>query len=236
MFEIRRSQQRGQGQHGWLNSRHSFSFANYMDPERMGFSVLRVINDDEVAPGTGFATHAHRDMEIISVIRQGTIEHKDSMGHVLQLQTGDVQRMSAGTGITHSEYNASQDDALRFLQIWIEPNQLGITPGYEQLELMSSDENDQSDKKLRVLASPDRRDGSMFLHQDAVLSVGHLVNDEALPLSLNTTRKYYLHMMAGEITAADQTLAEGDALTIENEDVLQIVAKGGAEFLLFDLP
>ncbi len=236
MFEIRRSQQRGQGQHGWLNSRHSFSFAGYMDPERMGFSVLRVINDDEVAPGTGFATHAHRDMEIISVILQGTIEHKDSMGHVLQLQAGDVQRMSAGTGITHSEYNASQDEVLHFLQIWIEPNQQGVTPCYEQLELAGNDESDQGDKKLKVLASPDRRDGSMFLHQDAVLSVAHLANDETLPLSLNTARKYYLHMMSGEITAADQTLTEGDALTIENEGSLQIQAKSDARFLLFDLP
>jgi len=234
MLEIRRSQQRGQGHHGWLNSRYSFSFAGYMDPERMGFSVLRVINDDEIAPGTGFATHAHRDMEIISVILQGTIEHKDSMGHVLQLQAGDVQRMSAGTGITHSEYNASQDEILHLLQIWIEPNQMGVTPGYEQLELAGNGE--PGDKKLKVLASPDRRDGSMFLHQDAVLSVAHLTNDETLPLSLNKARKYYLHMISGEITTTDQTLTEGDALTIENENSLQLQAKGDAKFLLFDLP
>ncbi|MCF6257998.1 MAG: pirin family protein [Gammaproteobacteria bacterium] len=234
MLEIRRSQQRGQGHHGWLNSRYSFSFAGYMDPKRMGFSVLRVINDDEIAPGTGFATHAHRDMEIISVILQGTIEHKDSMGHVLQLQAGDVQRMSAGTGVTHSEYNASQDEILHLLQIWIEPNQMGVTPGYEQLEL--ADNGELGDKKLKVLASPDRRDGSMFLHQDAVLSVAHLTNNETLPLSLNTARKYYLHMIAGEITTTDQTLTEGDALTIENENSLQLQAKGDAKFLLFDLP
>ncbi|MCF6337198.1 MAG: pirin family protein [Gammaproteobacteria bacterium] len=236
MFEIRRSQQRGQGRHGWLNSQHSFSFAGYMDPERMGFSVLRVINDDEVAPGTGFATHTHRDMEIISIILQGTIEHKDSMGHVLQLQAGDVQRMSAGTGITHSEYNVSSDEILRLLQIWIEPNQLGVTPGYEQLAWIDRKEGKEGDKKLSVLVSADRRDGSMFLHQDAVLSVGCLVNDELLALSLNMARRYYLHMMTGEITAADQTLTEGDALTIENENSLQLQAKGGARFLLFDLP
>lgn len=234
MLEIRRSQQRGQGHHGWLNSRYSFSFAGYMDSERMGFSVLRVINDDEIAPGTGFATHAHCDMEIISVILQGTIEHKDSMGHVLQLQAGDVQRMSAGTGVTHSEYNASQDEILHLLQIWIEPNQMGVTPGYEQLELAGNGE--PGDKKLKVLASSDRRDGSMFLHQDAVLSVAHLANDETLPLSLNTARKYYLHMIAGEITTTDQTLTEGDALTIENENSLQLQAKSDAKFLLFDLP
>ncbi len=236
MFEIRRSQQRGQGQHSWLNSRYSFSFADYIDPKRMGFSVLRVINDDEVAPGTGFATHAHRDMEIISVILQGTIEHKDNMGHVLQLQAGDVQRMSAGTGITHSEYNASQNEVLHILQIWIEPNQIGVTPGYEQLVLVDSKKGESSDKKLKVLASPDRRDSSMFLHQDAVLSMGHLVNDEVLPLSLNIARKYYLHMMSGEITTGDQMLAEGDALTIENENSLQLQVKGDARFLLFDLP
>ncbi len=230
MFGVRRAQDRGRGQHGWLDSRHSFSFANYMNPERMGFSVLRVINDDEVAPGTGFATHAHRDMEIISVILQGTIEHKDSMGHVLQLQAGDVQRMSAGTGITHSEYNASQDEILRFLQIWIIPDQQGIEPGYEQLKL------GDNDAKLQVLVSPDQRDGSMLLHQDAVLSMASLLNDDELPLSLNTGRKYYLHMMAGEASAAEFTLKKGDALTIENESTLHVQAKGDAEFLLFDLP
>lgn len=230
MFEIRRAQDRGQGSHGWLNSRHSFSFANYMNPERMGFSVLRVINDDEVAPGAGFATHAHRDMEIISVILQGTIEHKDSMGHVLQIKAGDMQRMSAGTGITHSEYNASQDEMLKFLQIWIEPNQLGIEPSYEELTLSDSD------TKLQVLASPDQRDGSMLLHQDAVVFGGDVPAGETLELPLSSQRKYYLHMMGGEIIAADQTLVDGDALTIENETALHIVANSDAEFLLFDLP
>jgi len=230
MFEIRPSQERGQGAYGWLNSRHSFSFADYLDPERMGFSVLRVINDDEVAPGAGFSTHAHRDMEIISVILQGTIEHKDSMGHVLQIQAGDVQRMSAGSGITHSEYNASQDDVLRFLQIWIEPNQLGIEPGYEELRLSDSD------TKLQVLASPDQRDGSMLLHQDAVLFGGNLAAGEALSLPLSALRKYYLHMMSGDIIAAEQTLEAGDALTIEDESAVHIVANDNAEFLLFDLP
>jgi quercetin 2,3-dioxygenase len=230
MFEIRRAQDRGQGSHGWLNSWHSFSFANYMNPQRMGFSVLRVINDDEVAPGAGFATHAHRDMEIISVILQGTIEHKDSRGHVLQIQAGDMQRMSAGTGITHSEYNASQDEVLKFLQIWIEPNQLGVEPSYEELTLSDND------AKLQVLASPDQRDGSMLLHQDAVLFGGSLLTDEELSLPLGALRKYYLHMMSGEITAADQTLVEGDALTIENESAVHIVANSDAEFLLFDLP
>jgi quercetin 2,3-dioxygenase len=230
MFELRRAQDRGRGQHGWLNSRHSFSFANYMDPERMGFSVLRVINDDEVAPGAGFATHAHRDMEIISVILQGTIEHKDSMGHVLQIKAGDMQRMSAGTGITHSEYNASQDEVLRFLQIWIEPNQLGIEPSYEELTLSDSD------TKLQVLASPDQRDGSMLLHQDAVLFGGSLRTGEELSLPLGALRKYYLHMMSGEVIAADQVLTDGDALTIVDENALHIMANSDAEFLLFDLP
>ncbi|HHI94897.1 MAG TPA: pirin family protein [Gammaproteobacteria bacterium] len=230
MFEIRRAQDRGRGQHGWLDSRHSFSFADYMNPERMGFSVLRVINDDEVAPGAGFATHAHHDMEIISVILQGTIEHKDSMGHVLQLQAGDVQRMSAGTGITHSEYNASQDEKLRFLQIWILPDQQGIEPGYEQLKLGASDAT------LQVLASPDRRNGSMLLHQDAVLSVAHLMNDDELSQPLNAKRKYYLHMMAGDASVAGFTLTDGDALAIENESALHVLAKGDARFLLFDLP
>jgi redox-sensitive bicupin YhaK (pirin superfamily) len=230
MFDIRRSAERGRGSHGWLQSRHSFSFADYFDPERMGFSVLRVINDDEVAPGAGFPPHAHRDMEIISVILQGTIEHKDSMGHVQQLHAGDVQRMSAGTGVRHSEYNASQEESLKFLQIWIEPNQLGIEPGYEDLRLSDSD------TKLQVLASPDQRDGSLLLHQDAVLFGGNVPEGEALSLPLSALRKYYLHMMSGEITAADRTLEEGDALTIENETAVHIVASRDAEFLLFDLP
>ncbi len=229
VFEIRRSHQRGQGQHGWLNSWHSFSFAGYMDPERMGFSVLRVINDDEVAPGAGFAAHAHRDMEIISVILQGTIEHKDSMGHVVQLQAGDVQRMSAGTGIRHSEYNASHDEVLRLLQIWVVPDQLSIEPSYEQLTL------GENDAKLRVLVSPDRRDGSLQLHQDAVLSVVRLMGDE-LSQPLHTDRKYYLHMITGEAGVAGHILMEGDALAIENENVLLASAKNAAEFLLFDMP
>jgi hypothetical protein len=230
MFDVRRSEDRGQGSHGWLQSRHSFSFADYYDPARMGFSVLRVINDDEVAPGAGFPPHAHRDMEIISVILQGTIEHKDSMGHVLQIRAGDVQRMSAGTGVRHSEYNASQEEPLKFLQIWIEPNRLGIEPSYEDLSLSDSD------TKLQVLASPDQRDGSLLLHQDAVLFGGNVPKGEELSLPLGALRKYYLHMMHGEITAADQTLEEGDALTIESETAVHIVANSDAEFLLFDLP
>lgn len=230
MFDIRRSEDRGQGSHGWLHSRHSFSFADYYDPARMGFSVLRVINEDEVAPGAGFPPHAHRDMEIISVILQGTIEHKDSMGHVQQVHAGEVQRMSAGTGVRHSEYNASQEEPLKFLQIWIEPNRLGIEPSYEDLRLSDSD------TKLQVLASPDQRDGSLRLQQDAVLFGGNMQKDEALSLPLSALRKYYLHMMRGEITAADQTLKEGDALTIEDETAIHIAANSDAEFLLFDLP
>ncbi|HEC18999.1 MAG TPA: pirin family protein [Gammaproteobacteria bacterium] len=230
MFEHRPAQDRGHSQHHWLDSWHSFSFAEYVDPERMGFSVLRVINDDRVAPGTGFATHAHRDMEIISVILQGTIEHKDSMGNVLQLHAGDVQRMSAGTGITHSEFNASADEELRFLQIWIQPNRQGIEPSYEDLQLSDND------AKLQVLASPDRRDGSLLLHQDAVMFGGSLKAGEELSLPLGGVRRYYLHVMSGDISVADHTLSEGDALSMENEHALHIVANNEAEFLLFDLP
>lgn len=248
MLQLRRSQDRGIGKHGgWLNSRHSFSFADYVDPQRMGFSALRVINDDEVAPGAGFPQHAHRDMEIISMVLQGSIEHKDSMGHVTQLHAGEVQRMSAGSGITHSEYNPSADEILRFLQIWIEPNRMGISPSYDQRDVSQLQSG-----RLNLLASPDGREGSMQLQQDAFIYLGRLsmdgstdsstdsslVNEESPSSthSLDPARKYYFHLVSGELQVNQQMLFAGDALTIENEDELHVLSETESEFLFFDLP
>lgn len=231
-MQLRRSQDRGQSRYAWLDSRHSFSFADYYDPEHMGFSVLRVINDDEVAPGTGFPTHGHRDMEIISYILQGSIEHKDSMGHVSRLKAGEAQRMSAGTGVRHSEYNPSSEEPLRFLQIWIQPDQLGIEPGYEQLRIRSKD----APQQLQLLVSPDGRDDSMRIHQNALLYSGRLTVGESLDYAPGETRKTYLHMLTGELSVNEHQLTAGDAIRIEDESRFAIVAKINSEFLLFDLP
>lgn len=231
-MQVRRSQDRGHSRYSWLDSRHSFSFADYYDPEHMGFSVLRVINDDEVAPGAGFPTHGHRDMEIISYILQGSIEHKDSMGHVSQLKAGEAQRMSAGTGVRHSEYNPSSDEPLHFLQIWIQPDQLGIEPGYEQLRITSKD----APQQLQLLVSPDGRGDSMHIHQDVLLYSSHLAARESLDYVVNKTRKTYLHVVAGKLVINEFQLNAGDATSIENETQFTVAAEMDSEFLLFDLP
>ena len=237
MLQLRRSEDRGVGEHGgWLTSRHSFSFANYYDPRFMGFSVLRVINDDVVAPGAGFPKHGHRDMEIISVVLQGCIEHKDSMGHVSRLcadeMNNGVQRMSAGTGVTHSEYNPSQDESLRFLQIWIEPDRTGIDPSYEQRAIAK-----QTSEKLTLLASPaGDAEGAMRLHQDARLYFGHLQASESLSQLLDSKRQYYLHVIKGELNVHQQAVSAGDALAIAEESELKLDSMTDSEFLLFDLP
>lgn len=237
MLQLRRSEDRGVGEHGgWLTSRHSFSFANYYDPRFMGFSVLRVINDDVVAPGAGFPKHGHRDMEIISVVLQGSIEHKDSMGHVSRLRAGEVQRMSAGTGVTHSEYNPSADEPLRFLQIWIEPERQGLIPSYEQRAIA-----EQAQKKLSLLASPAGEDtgeatDAMQLHQDARLYFGRLQSDESLTQLLDSKRKYYLHIITGDLNVNQQAISAGDALAITDESKLKMDSVANSEFLLFDLP
>ena len=232
MFDIRRSQDRGVGEHGgWLQSRHSFSFADYMDPDRMGFSVLRVINEDKVAPGKGFATHGHRDMEIISIVLQGCIAHKDSMGNVTELPAGEVQRMSAGTGITHSEYNPLQDEPLHFLQIWIEPDQLGIEPGYEQRAIAGAEAG-----SLSLLVSPDGQRGSVSINQDANLYLGRLSAGESLDHVLDSKRAYYLQMVRGDLQWQNDIISTGDALAIDAETLLALKATTESEFLLFDLP
>ncbi|NOX76661.1 MAG: pirin family protein [Gammaproteobacteria bacterium] len=232
MFELRRAQDRGHSRHDGLDSHHSFSFADYYHPERMGFSVLRVINDDEVAPGAGFPTHGHRDMEIISYVLQGSIEHRDSMNHVSRLEAGEAQRMSAGTGVRHSEYNASQNEPLRFLQIWIEPDQRGISPGYEQRSVA----RDASGPNLELLASGDARNGSMRIQQNVDLYVGRLGIGESLEYAVAEGRRVYVHVVSGTVNIGDFSLEGGDALTVEQEPQFVVQSTEGGEFLLFDLP
>lgn len=229
MIEIRRSEERGPANHGWLQSRHTFSFAGYYDPAHMGVSALRVINDDKVAPGRGFATHSHQDMEIISYVKKGTIEHKDSMGNKEKLPPGEFQLMSAGTGVTHSEYNPSLSDGLEFLQIWIEPNVLGIEPGYQQKRFDDVD-------GLQLIASPDARDGSLHVHQDASLYQLRLGDGDSATHTLELGRTAYVHVVDGDITIDGQVLHEGDGATVREVSSIDFSASSNSEALMFDLP
>ena len=231
MTEIRRSGDRGHAQHGWLDSRHSFSFADYYDPEHMGFGALRVINEDRVQPGRGFGTHSHRDMEIISYVLEGGLAHKDSMGNGSTIRPGDVQRMSAGTGVAHSEFNASDRDPVHFLQIWIEPNVRGVRPSYEEKRF------DEASKrgKLRLIASPDGREGSVTIHQDASLYAALVDGDEEVAFSQKPGRRTYVHVVRGEAVVNGQPLAHGDALKVAGAADIRIERGPKAEVLLFDL-
>jgi redox-sensitive bicupin YhaK (pirin superfamily) len=229
--EIRRSQERGHADHGWLNSFHSFSFADYHDPAHMGFGSLRVINEDRVKPGQGFGTHGHRDMEIISYVLEGGLAHKDSMGNGSVIRPGDVQRMSAGTGVTHSEFNASASDGVHFLQIWIEPAVRGVKPSYEEKRF-----DDASKRgRLRLIASPDGAEGSVTLHQDALLYAALVDGAEAIEFDPKPGRKTYVHLIRGEAEVNAQALAAGDALKISGESRVRIGNGRNAELLLFDL-
>jgi redox-sensitive bicupin YhaK (pirin superfamily) len=232
MQEIRRSEERGHADHGWLNSRHSFSFAEYFDPRHVEFGVLRVINEDRVAPGGGFGTHPHRDMEIISYVLDGALGHKDSMGTGSVIVPGDVQRMSAGTGVFHSEMNASGDAPVHFLQIWIHPDRRGIEPGYEQKHFDAAEKRG----RLRLIVSPDGAQQSVRIHQDARIHAGLFDGDESATLELAPGRRIYVHVVRGGIRVNDVGLAGGDALKLTG--VTQLVLKGGrhAEVLVFDLP
>jgi len=231
MTEVRRSQERGHAQHGWLDSFHSFSFADYHDPDHMGFGPLRVINEDRVQPGRGFGTHSHRDMEIISYVLEGGLAHKDSMGNGSVIRPGDVQRMSAGTGVAHSEYNASDRDPVHFLQIWIEPNVRGVKPSYEEKRF-----DDASKRgRLRLIASADGRDGSVTIHQDASLYAALVDGAEALDFEPLPGRKVYVHVIKGEVEVNGQPLAAGDAIKLSNERRVRVERGRGAEILLFDL-
>ncbi|MDH4418148.1 MAG: pirin family protein [Acidovorax sp.] len=231
MLTVRKSQDRGHADHGWLNSFHSFSFAGYYDPAHMGFGNLRVINEDRISPGTGFGTHGHRDMEIISYVLSGELAHKDSMGNVKGIPPGDVQRMSAGTGVQHSEFNHAAGQTTHFLQIWIEPNVRGIPPSYEQKTFAEVDKRGV----LRLVASPDGAQGSVKIHADAALYAGLLDGAESATLALNPARKTYVHLVRGALTANGQALSGGDALLMEKETILSLTDGRGAEVLVFDL-
>lgn len=231
MLTLRKSQERGYADHGWLKSFHSFSFADYYDPRHMGFASLRVINEDRIAPGAGFGTHGHRDMEIISYVLDGAMEHRDSMGNGSIIRPGNVQRMSAGRGVMHSEYNPSQTEEGHFLQIWISPAQTGVQPSYEEKHFSREDKLG----RLRLLASPDGVDGSVTIHQDAKLYAGIFDGEAEAQLALATGRSAYVFVARGAISANDQPLQQGDALMLVNEPVLSLQAGQGAEVLVFDL-
>lgn len=232
MMEIRRSQERGLADHGWLKSFHTFSFADYQDPHHMGFGPLRVINEDRVQPGQGFGTHGHRDMEIISYVLDGGLAHKDSMGNGSVIRPGDVQRMSAGTGVRHSEYNASDRDPVHFLQIWIEPSERGVPPSYEEKHFDAASKRGQ----LRLIASRDGRDGSVRLHQDADLYAALVDGDEVLAHEPKPGRRVYVHLVRGKAEVNGQPLEAGDALKLWGGDNKVRIEKGrDAEVLIFDL-
>ena len=231
MTELRRAGERGHANHGWLDSYHSFSFADYHDPRHMGFGPLRVINEDRVQPGTGFGTHGHRDMEIITYVLEGALAHEDSMGNGSTIVPGDVQRMSAGTGVRHSEYNHSNSGATHFLQIWIEPKRTGIPPSYEQKHF----EPQAKRGRLRVIASPDGRDGSVSMNQDALIYAGLFDGDEKARLELAPGRKGYVHVARGKLSVNGQALGAGDALKTD-DGPLALENGRSAEVLVFDLP
>jgi hypothetical protein len=232
MNTIHRSAERGHANHGWLDSYHSFSFADYFDPKRIEFGPLRVINEDRVAPGAGFGSHAHRDMEIISYVLAGELEHRDSIGNGSAIRPGDVQRMSAGSGIRHSEFNPSPSEELHFLQIWIKPNVLGIEPSYEEKRF--SDRDKQG--RLRLIASPAGTQGSVRIHQDALLYAGRFDGDEADELVLKPSRRSYVHVVRGSVQVNGIELAGGDALESTDSPRVVIGAGRASEVLVFDLP
>jgi hypothetical protein len=232
MHEIRRADERGYVDHGWLKSFHSFSFANYYDPQNMGFGPLRVINEDRVSGGAGFGKHPHNDMEIISYVLSGELEHKDSIGNGSVIRPGDVQRMSAGTGVVHSEYNQSKTDPVHFLQIWIIPDEEGIEPGYEQKFFPAEDKRG----KMRNVASPEGCNGSVRIHQNALIYAALVDGDERVSHDLADGRQAYVHVARGNVTINCEALKPGDALKIRDERTVAIERGEQAEILLFDLP
>ena len=231
MLTIRKSEDRGYADHGWLKSYHSFSFADYYDPAHMGWGNLRVINDDLIAAGGGFGKHGHRDMEIVTYVTTGALAHQDSMGNGTTIPPGDVQRMSAGRGVMHSEFNHAPDATTHLFQIWIEPREKGITPGYEQKSFTEADKRG----RLRLIASPDGTDGSVTIHADASIYAGLFDADETVTLPLNPARKAYLHVAKGMVTVNGQKLQKGDAALFANESSLTLSNAQDAEVLFFDL-
>lgn len=229
MFEMRYAADRGKADFGWLQSQHTFSFASYYDPAQMGFSALRVINDDKVAPGAGFDTHGHKDMEILSLVLTGKIAHKDSAGNTEVLPAGEFQLMSAGRGIYHSEFNASNAEQLKFLQIWIQPNQFGGEPGYQQKDFGQRE-------GLTLILSPDGRDGSLVVRQNAFLHQLILPQAGQQQLALAAGRKVYIHLITGELEVSGYTLQPGDGIKISEQTALQLTATADSKALIFDLP
>jgi redox-sensitive bicupin YhaK (pirin superfamily) len=232
MITLRRSAERGHADHGWLNSRHSFSFADYYDPAHMGYRNLRVINEDRIAPGTGFGAHGHRDMEIVSYVLSGALGHRDSLGNGATIVPGEVQRMSAGTGVRHSEMNAAPDQPTHFLQIWIQPDRLGIAPGYEQKAFADADKRGA----LKLVAGPGGADGAVTLHADARLYAGLFDGDERATLSLPAGRHAYVHVVQGALTVNGTPLSAGDAAMLDDETAVELRDGRAAEVLVFDLP
>lgn len=231
MIQIRKAATRGHAQHGWLDSWHTFSFADYYDPEHMGYSVLRVINDDTIAPGAGFPTHAHQDMEIVTYVLEGALEHRDSLGNGDIIRPGDVQRMSAGTGIRHSEFNPSQTEPVRLLQIWLLPQQPGVAPGYEQTRFDPA----QLQGRFRVVASPDGREGSVRINQDTLLYAAKLDQGETARMTLAPGRRAYLQVAQGDIELKGFPLHQGDGAEISQEAEIIVSGLNSAEILVFDL-
>ncbi len=231
MITPRKADERGRTSLPWLDSRHTFSFAEYYDPEHTGFSALRVINDDRIAPGGGFPSHPHRDMEIITVVLDGALAHRDSLGNGSEIRPGEVQRMTAGSGIVHSEFNASRLEPLHLLQIWILPNQRGLAPGYEQKRFETAESGFP-----RLVVSPDGRDGSLTIHQDARLSLGRLAAGDYVSVPIDGARRAWVHVARGRVRINGLELAEGDGARVESESALEFSALSDAELLLFDLP
>lgn len=233
MLTVRKSNERGHADHGWLDSHHTFSFANYYDPKNMGYRSLRVINEDRVAEGRGFGAHPHRDMEILSYVLKGKLAHKDSMGHVEVLGPNEIQKMSAGTGVTHSEYNGSETEPVHFLQIWIEPKSQGTKPSYEQLKFEAAEKLD----RFKLLASQEKIAGAATINQDVNVSVAELTPGKKLTYPLGGKRHAWLHVIDGDVSVNGKSLKTGDAVAADSEDALDVVAqgKGNSEILLFDL-
>lgn len=232
MLQVRKSDTRGRAEHGWLSSRHTFSFAHYHDPRHMGFGPLRVINEDRVQPSEGFGTHGHRDMEIVSYVLSGALEHKDSMGTGSVLHYGDVQRMSAGSGVTHSEFNHSSSEPVHFLQIWILPERANLEPGYEEKHFDAGSKRGQ----LRLIASPDGSDGSVLIHQDACIYASILDGKDRLEHALAEGRGAYVQVARGSLVVNGESLDQGDAIHISGESAVVLSDGKDAEILLFDLP
>jgi len=231
MIDIIRSDDRGAADHGWLKSRHTFSFADYHNPERMGFAKLRVVNEDWIEPAQGFGTHPHRDMEIVTYMIDGALEHKDSMGNGSVIRPGELQRMTAGTGVFHSEVNASSDDEAHLLQIWILPERNGLEPGYEQKLFPSEEKHNQ----WRLVGSRDGRDGSLTIHQDVNLLSTELEQNIALAYEFDGRRRGFMQVVSGEVVVEGNILTAGDALTTQDQDSFEIRATAEAELLLFDM-